>query len=80
MTAMPAPVHEEVQERARGHQEPGKRTKDVRPMLGPQEEGGDRDKRQQCQLSLGTQKPPGFVISAFSRPHLLPHTLRLLLL
>ena len=44
---MPAPGHEEVQERARGHQEPGQHPKDVCPMLDPKKKGGDRQKHAQ---------------------------------
>jgi hypothetical protein len=73
MPAMPAPVHEQVQERAGGQQDPGQRAENMRPVLGPQEEGGYGDERQQDEPGLGAQEPGESNIISSSRAHLLLH-------
>ena len=47
MAAMPAPVHEQVQERTSGEQNPWQRPQQMCPMLGPEEERGDRQENAQ---------------------------------
>ena len=58
MIAVPAPVHEQVQERAGGQQEPRERSEDMRPMLSPEEEGGDRQEHAQRDAGRRSEEAP----------------------
>jgi hypothetical protein len=51
-------VHEQVQKRAGGHQEPGQHPEHVSPMLGPEEEGGNRQEHAQRDAARCSKEAP----------------------
>ncbi len=55
---MPAPVHEQVQQWTGGQQEPGQHTEQVRPMLDPEKERGDRQKHAQRDAGRRREEAP----------------------
>jgi hypothetical protein len=60
-------MHEQVHERAGGQQEPWEHSQQMRPMLGPEEEGGNRQEGEQRDASRRTQERLRLIMSGVHR-------------